>query len=142
MKFIFLLALFTFTYAAEELKIYFFETGQAESQLIHFPSGYSILIDLGENSKTKTTNAKYVAGRLETILGKKHVDVFVLSHYHWDHYGVLEKNGVWYLLEKLGFTFGKFIRRNAGYYSGSKLSDCKRSTINWLYVGTMGSDTA
>ena len=142
MKLLTLFLLITLSTATEELKIYFFETGQAESQLIVFPSGYSILIDLGENSKTKTTNAKYVAKRVEQILGKKHIDVFVLTHYHWDHYGVVEKNGVWYFVEKLGFTFGKFLKRNAGQYNGEKLSDCKKSKISWNIVGTMSSETA
>ena len=78
------------------------------------------MIDMGDTDKT-AKNTKHVASRIQTILGKKKVDIFVLSHFHGDHFGILGTNGIWYLLEKAGFTFGKFIYRNAGIYKGSKL---------------------
>ena len=113
--------------------------------IIVFPSGYSILIDAGEPKGATGTagkNGKYIAKRLEEILGKKKIDVFVLTHYHWDHHGGYKVGGIWYLIEKAGFTFGKFLKRNAGTYKGSKLSDCKKSKITWKYVGKISSSAA
>ena len=136
------LLLFTFILtafaASDRLRIYQFEVGQGDSSLIIFPSGYSILIDLGEDNGD-AKNAKYVAKRLKAIIGGTKVNVFVLTHYHTDHHGAVNKGGVWYLLEKEGFTFGKFVYRNAGVYKGSKLSDCNKDTISWKYVGKIGA---
>ena len=71
MKGFILLSLLFFVSAGDNLKIYIFNVGQADSQLIYFPSGYSILIDAGENSGDTTgTNAKYLAKRLKKFLVK------------------------------------------------------------------------
>ena len=146
MKFILLfITLFTTVNAAKSLKIYILNVGTADSQLIVFPSGYSILIDAGEPSGAtgeSGKNGKYIAKRLEAILGKKKIDVFVLTHYHWDHHGGYKVGGIWYLLEKKGFSFGKFIKRNIGYYNGSSLSNCNKNNIKWNYVGPMGNAVA
>lgn len=145
MKFFFFFTLLTLSLAAKELKIYKFKVGGADSQLVYFPSGYSILIDAGEPKGATGeagTNGKYLADRLYKILGKKKIDVFVLTHYHWDHHGGYKVGGIWYLLEKKGFTFTKFIHRNIGKYSGEKLSDCNKNTIKWTYVGPMGTTEA
>ena len=144
MKYIFLFTLFSISLAAinkKALEIHIFNVGQADSQLIVFPSGYSILIDCGDR-KSDATHTKHVAKRIEAILGKKKVDVFVLTHFHTDHSGKRDKSGIWYLMEKKGFTFGKFIHRNIGTYTGSKLSNCNKDTISWKYVGTMDSSMA
>ena len=144
MKFIFFFTLFLCTFSlhsSKALEIHVFKVKQCDSQLIVFPSGYSILIDLGDrNSEAKYT--KHVATRIESILGKKKVDVFVLTHYHPDHTGTKGTNGVWYLLEKKGFSFGKFLKRDAGSYSGSKLSSCSKSKISWKHAGEMTSSMA
>ena len=145
MNFFVLFALITLSQAADGLKIYVFEVGQCDSQLVVFPSGFSMLIDAGEPAGTTTengVNAKYLAQRIEEILGKKKIDIFVLSHYHIDHMGGYKIGGIWYLLEKKSFTIGKFIRRNPGTYKKSSLSDCKKSAITWKYVGEMTEKTA
>ena len=143
---LFLFTLITFTFAANtSLKIYVFNVGHADSQLLVFPSGYSILIDAGEPTTAKGeagTNGKYLAKRLEQILKKKKIDVFVLTHYHVDHSGGYQKGGIWYLIEKAGFSFGKFVKRNIGTYSGNALKDCNKNTIKWKNVGLMSSSTA
>ena len=136
---------FTLSLAAvnkNALEIHIFKVGQADSQLVVFPSGYSILIDCGDRDTTNASNTKHVAKRIEAILGKKTVDVFVISHFHLDHYGTKGKSGIWYLLEKKGFTVKKFLKRNAGSYSGSKLSSCSKSTMKWKYAGEMSSNMA
>ena len=145
MKFMLLFALLAVCNAADGLKIYVFEVGQCDSQLVVFPSGFSMLIDAGEPAGTTAengVNAAYIAKRVESILGKKEIDIFVLSHYHIDHMGGYEVGGIWYLLEKGGFTFGKFLKRNIGTYKGSSMSECKKSAVTWKYVGPMSEKTA
>ena len=137
-----LFTLFTNTKAGDSLKIYVFNVEQADSQLIVFPSGYSILIDCGEPGGTTNesgVNAIYLSNRLSSILGKKYIDVFVISHFHIDHTGSYQSGGIWYLLEKAGFTIGKFFRRDVGEYKGSSLSSCSKSSMDWKYAGTMSS---
>ena len=101
----------------DALKIYVFDCGQANCQLIVFPSGYSIMYDLGEDSLLGyKRNAEYVAERVVEILGKKEIDVLVLSHYHIDHTGSglsdstnNQEGGIVYFIEELGFTFKKLL---------------------------------
>ena len=121
--------------SAGNLQIHIFNVGNADSQLLLFPSGFSILIDAGEPTAASSTSGKYLAKKLQTILGKKKIDVFVLTHYHCDHHGARDVGGVWYLLEKAGFSFTKFVTRNIGSYSGSTLAGCNKSTFAWKYVG-------
>ena len=146
MKFILLLiTLLTTVNASNSLKIYIFSIGHADSQLILFPSGYSILIDAGESGKgtdESGSNGKYLAKRIKALTGKTRIDVFVLTHYHGDHHGYQHQGGIWYLIEKAGISFGKFVYRNIGSYNGSSLSNCKKSTIDWKYVGSIGDKTA
>ena len=145
MKLIFLITLFTFTFSLhskEALEIYFFNVGQADSQLIIFPSGYSILIDVGDYDYDNASNTKHVAKKLEEILGHKSIDVFVCTHFHYDHFGYGEHTGIWYLIEKEGFTVKKFIKRNVGYYNGDSIDDCNKNTIVWKYAGGVDSDMA
>ena len=143
MKLILFLTIFTTTFALHSkkaLEIHIFNNGKADGQLVIFPSGYSILIDCGDKDYSKASNSKYIAKRIEALLGKKKVDVFVLTHYHTDHFGKKGVTGIWYLMEKAGFTFGKFLKRDAGTYSGSKISDCSKSKITWKYAGQMSTN--
>ena len=131
----------------DALKIYVFDCGQANCQLIVFPSGYSIMYDLGEDSLLGyKRNAEYVAERVVEILGKKEIDVLVLSHYHIDHTGSglsdstnNQKGGIVYFIEELGFTFKKFIDRDAGVYFGNKLEECRKETTEWHNVDEDGA---
>ena len=137
--------LFTFlslSLATDNLKIYILNVGQADSQLLVYPSGYTILIDAGENEgDSSATNAKYISKRIQEITGGKTIDVLVLTHIHIDHHGGYNKGGIWYLIEKEGITFKKFISRDMGTYNGEKFSNCKASTIDWKYMG-QGTTTA
>ena len=144
MKVLFFLTLLSFSFAARNekaLEIHIFNIGQADCQLVVFPSGYSILIDMGDNDTKNASHTKYVAKRIEEILGHKNIDIFVLSHFHTANSGVIGKNGIWYLLETAGFTIKKFIKRNVGSYKG-KYADCKKSSMTWKYAGEMDDKMA
>ena len=146
MKFLLLTLFFISFTQANDLKIYILNIGQADSQLIVFPSGYSILIDVGERGLGPTVagnNGANISIRLEQILGKKHIDVFVLTHLHPDHAGNYANGGIWYLLEVAGFTFGKFLKRNVGTFTGSDPGTCTKKTgMKWKYAGEMNDNMA
>ncbi|BFU19589.1 competence protein comec putative [Entamoeba histolytica] len=132
--------LLSFAQAKKGLDIHLFDVGQADAQLIVFPSGYSILVDAGEK-KTGSMNCKMIAERIKAILGKSHVDVAVLTHLHLDHVGMPFTNGFWYLMEKAGITFGKFIDRDAGVIK-SRVTQCtglNSEDVDWHNVGTYSS---
>lgn len=135
--------IFSFVKAGSQLEIHFFDVGQGDAQLIVFPSGYSILIDAGETSSS-SRNCKTVAERVKSILGGTHVDVGVMSHLHTDHYGYPFTNGLWYVLESSGLTFGKFIDRDYGTVK-SGFTNCQSATvdnIDWKNVGSSSSSAA
>lgn len=71
MKRLCLFALFTLVVSAEnKLKIHLFNVGQGDSQLIIYPSGYTVLIDVG----TGSTN---ILEKMQNLLGEKpHINVF------------------------------------------------------------------
>ena len=146
MKFItllFTIILSTFAlHSKDQMEIHMFYVNQADSQLIVFPSGYSILIDIGDNTGSEARETKRIAKKMEEILGHKTIDVFVATHYHIDHFGYVGSNGIWYLLEKAGFTVKKYLKRNAGYFAGDNYSDCNKDTIVWKYAGEMNSAIA
>ena len=83
--------------ATAGLDIYVFNVGQADSQLIVFPSGYNILVNAGETS-TRSMNCKAIVERIISIFGKPYVDVGDIMHLHIDHVGYAGKNGLYYLM--------------------------------------------
>ena len=102
------------------------------------------MIDLGETLEGSKVNANYVAERLIEILGKKEIDVLVITHYHIDHTGYTSHNepdkmgGIVYLIEELGFTFKKFIDRDCGEYVEDDITNCKWGTIDWHNIDEEG----
>ena len=58
--------------------------GQADCHLLEFPDGAHALIDAGEGYDAHGAAVSY----LEKA-GIKHIELVVLSHVHWDHYGKL-----------------------------------------------------
>ncbi|ELP92989.1 hypothetical protein EIN_051540 [Entamoeba invadens IP1] len=122
--------------SVSKFSVYVFDVGMADSQLIVYPSGYSILIDLGEElNNHKPTNAEYVATRVEEILGKKELDVVVLTHLHTDHYGYYNQNGLWHLFNVSGFTAKKYIDRDFGVFTGDSTYGCDESSFTYHNVG-------
>ncbi|ELP92168.1 hypothetical protein EIN_381350 [Entamoeba invadens IP1] len=136
-NFILLISL-TSVISKDSLEIHVLDVGQADSQLIVFPSGYSILIDAGETS-TGSMNCKKIAERIKSILNTTRVDVGVITHLHQDHVGVPFKSGFWYLLESSGINFGKIIDRDSGVVK-SGVTDCStEDDIEWHTVGSLSS---
>jgi len=120
--------------------IYFFAVGQADSQLIVSPSGKTLLVDLGETDPDSHAGASYVAGRLREIMGKdfKKIDFIVATHLHLDHIGQVGSGGIWYLLEKEGFSAGTIVDRDAAVWKdldGNGVCDDKTEIV-WKNAGT------
>lgn len=65
--------------ASPNLKIFYFDIGQGDSELIITPSGKTILIDGGPDDK--------ILSKLGAILpiGQKKIDTMILTHPHADH---------------------------------------------------------
>ncbi len=124
-----------------------FDVEQGDSQLIIFPSGYTILIDVSEASFNTGKGAALIAAKIRAIIGDSHVNVGVLSHLHLDHIGYVGEGGFWRLLEMEGITFDKIIDRDAGIWvdglDGTAPDGvCNPDTeIEWHNAGTL-SNTA
>ena len=100
-----------------EFQIRIFDVEQGDSQLIIFPSGYTILIDVAEHSYNSGKGAALIASKIQSIMqGDMSIDVGVVSHLHLDHLGYAGYGGFWGLIETHGVTFGKLIDRDAGQW--------------------------
>jgi beta-lactamase superfamily II metal-dependent hydrolase len=123
-------------------EIRIFDVEQGDSQLIIYPSGFSILIDVREASWNTGAGAAYIAGKIQAITGGTHVNVGVISHHHLDHMGYAGYGGFWGLLENEGITFDKIVDRNAGawvdgYGGGTVDGVCDPDLeIQWYNAGT------
>src|SRR5688572_17410406 len=69
------------------LHLVFFDVGQADAMLIMYKDK-TMLIDAGEARKDPTKVEHRVPRRLEALTGGRHLDYFMVSHYHRDHFGV------------------------------------------------------
>ena len=129
-------------------EIRIFDVDQGDSQLIIFPSGYSILIDVAEKSWNTGKGAALIAAKIRTITGGSHVNVGVLTHLHLDHIGYFGYGGFWALLEKEDITFDKIIDRDAGVWDdtlpgGVEDGLCDPSTeIVWHNAGSLSDNEA
>jgi len=71
--------------AAPTLDIYFIDVDHGNAVLVVSPSGESMLLDSGPSGHIYT-------GRILAAMqasGVKQIDYFVVSHYHWDHFGAI-----------------------------------------------------
>lgn len=78
--------------AQHGLQIYMFNMGQADSMLIVGPSPdrKTLLVDLGipiGGPPPGAGTARDVARRLCEVTGRRHLDYFLLTHFHSDHLG-------------------------------------------------------
>ncbi len=116
-----------------------FDVEQGDSQLIIFPSGFTILIDVWEPSWNSNKGATLVAQRIRDITGGSHIDVGVLSHLHLDHIGYATHGGFWSLINEQNITFDKIIDRDAGTWNDANHDgECDQSSeIVWHNAGTV-----
>ena len=106
--FIGIAAVFVTLASAQSLNVYVFSIGQADAMLVISPTGTSVLVDLGETS-WNSKKYKDIALRLDEIMGgDKHLDYFIVSHYHSDHVGY-GNNGIAGLIDSIGYSVGTWI---------------------------------
>jgi glyoxylase-like metal-dependent hydrolase (beta-lactamase superfamily II) len=100
---------------AQDLRIVILSVGQTDSQVIIGPTR-TLLIDCGAEVAGSKKQYEYVADRLEALTGRRTVDYFVISHYHYDHMGSLYPNsdlgnGIWGLLDRENVVINTMIDR-------------------------------
>lgn len=99
------------------LEIYIFQIGQADSMLVvgPGPARKTMLVDLGvagDGRFRPEYSASHVGKRIAMITGRHHIDYFVLSHLHTDHFGSGD-SGITTLMAHSNFTFGTVIDTGA-----------------------------
>jgi len=123
-------------------EIHIFDVEQGDSQLIIFPSGFTILVDVREASWNTGAGATLIASKIQALTGGTHINVGLLSHHHLDHIGYAGYGGFWGLIETHGITFDKIVDRNAGAWvdgfgGGAANGACDPDLeIQWYNVGT------
>ena len=123
------------------LRFVFMDLGQADSMLVIY-RGKVLLMDAGESRTPEDSDKFHVIGkRLEELTGKRHIDYFVLSHYHRDHIGDdKDLTGLFGLIALDGVTVGELVDRGPDNYgdSGEKGATQKayeRAVPEWLKAG-------
>jgi beta-lactamase superfamily II metal-dependent hydrolase len=123
------------------LRFTFIDLGQADAMLVVY-RGKTLLMDAGESRTVEDADKFHViAQRLEELTGKRHVDTFVLTHYHRDHVGdEKEQTGLFGLIANDGVTVGTILDRGPDNYgeSGEKGDTQKgfeHAMVGWLSSG-------
>ena len=123
------------------LRFTFIDLGQADSMMVVY-RGKVLLMDAGESRTDEDANKFHlIADRLQEVTGKRHIDTFVLSHYHRDHIGdEKDQTGLFGLIAADGVTVGELIDRGPDNYgeSGDKGDTQKgyeRAVPKWLSSG-------
>lgn len=129
------------------LRIVVLTMGQADSTLV-IGNGKTLLIDCGEKVNTNSTHYLHVADAIQRYTGRKHVDYFVLSHYHFDHMGKFHKytdgrqfaSGIFGLVESEGITIGTVIDRGDALRSPTSkiFKDYTSKIEEWKNAGKVG----
>ncbi len=104
------------THVPGAFEIHIFDVDQGDSQLIIFPSGFTLLIDVGEPTYNTDKNAVLIASKIRQLTGGSHIDVGLITHLHTDHVGYAGTGGFWALIEEQGITFDKIIDRDSGIW--------------------------
>jgi hypothetical protein len=101
------------------------------------------LMDAGESrERADQFRFRAIAKKLEAMTGKRHLDYFVLSHYHQDHAGDPgEGTGFFGLLADDGVTVGTVIDRGTDAYGekGKTQQAWEKSMPAWLASGKVSA---
>ena len=89
------------------LQLTFFDVGQGDSALLHFPDGETILVDAGGGMRNADLGTRELFPELARM-GILHLDVAFLTHPDWDHaygfHGILQELSVGELWLNSAFT--------------------------------------
>lgn len=100
------------------LEIHHIDAGQGVATLIVSPIGRSMLIDAGEANWDGDDGARRVGAYLRKVLGSRHLDYVLISHFHVDHAGFPGYGGIWHLVHRQGFGVDKLLHRDLDSYMG------------------------
>lgn len=122
------------------LQLVFFDLGQADGMLLFF-NGKTLLMDAGESREPKDQfRFRAIAQRLEAMTGKRHLDYFLLSHYHRDHVGDPGSDtGFFGMLSSDGVTVGTVLDRGDRIWGGGEKGSTQKAweaaMPAWLAAG-------
>ena len=134
------------TQDAGALHIIHFDVGQADATLVVY-NNRSMLIDCGAPMADPLRASRRIPRRLDGLLGTRHIDYFMISHYHQDHFGAPGRrrnqrhpSGMFSLFERDGVTVGTVLDR--GFWTaddkpGNSQKNYQREVRNWLATGTV-----
>ncbi len=128
------------------LRFDFFDLGQADGMLVIY-NGHSLLMDAGEAREEPDADRYHrIATKLQALTGSKHLDAFVVSHYHRDHIGVdSSRCGLWGLLDD-GVTIDSLYDRGDVIYGSGGKGDIQkayeRAIPGWIENGQVGVERA
>lgn len=110
----------------------FFDLGQADGLLV-LNEGKTLLIDAGESRERSDSDRFHVIGEvLEQLTGRRHLDGFLVTHYHRDHLGDPSRHsGLWGLFDD-GVTVGTLYDRGSDIYGSGGKGDVQRDYETWV----------
>lgn len=125
-----------------------FDVGQADATLIIY-QGKTILFDCGSPNHAPEVAGQRIPRRLDAILGHRHIDYFVITHYHQDHVGNPGKRknsrrtrpaGIFSLIDSEAVTIGTIIDRGAWVVGkpNATYGHYFRAVKRWLKEGKVG----
>jgi beta-lactamase superfamily II metal-dependent hydrolase len=103
----------------------FFNLGQADAMLVIY-QGHTLLMDAGESRERGDSDRFHsIAKKLQELTGSKHLDAFVVSHYHRDHLGDPQGTGIWGVIDD-GVTIDTIYDRGDVVYGDNSKGETQR----------------
>ncbi len=130
----------------DALHIINFNVEQADAMLILY-KGKTLLVDCGSPLGKPAIAAQRIPRRLDALLGHRHIDYFIVTHYHQDHFGSpgnprqrRRPSGIFSLIEDEGVTIGEIIDRGSWLLGskGGSYNNYHRALKRWLGTGQVG----
>jgi beta-lactamase superfamily II metal-dependent hydrolase len=123
-----------------------FDVGQGDAVLVLY-NGKSLLMDCGGSLHDPLVASRRLPRRLDALLGSRHIDYFLVTHYHQDHVGGpgRQRNrrdpaGIFSLVERDGVTIGTVLDR--GYWNvgapGATQKHFRAAVEEWMARGIVG----